>query len=99
MGRPSPPQTVWSFKFSPPLVRPIRRGASSVLKARRRAQVLYFLAENLEQRRDEFVAALAATGAVTKPEDEFEAAIRRCFWYAAQADKFDGAVTATKRNT
>lgn len=64
--------------------------------AHNRAQVLYFLAENLEQRRDEFVAALAATGAVAKPEDEFEVAIRRCFWYAAQADKFDGAVTATK---
>ncbi|WLS05700.1 aldehyde dehydrogenase family protein [Shinella oryzae] len=64
--------------------------------AHNRAQVLYFLAENLDQRRDEFVAALAATGTVAKPEEEFEAAIRRCFWYAAQADKFDGAVTATK---
>lgn len=64
--------------------------------AHNRAQVLYFVAENLEQRRDEFVAALAATGAASKPEDEFETAIRRCFWYAAQADKFDGAVTATK---
>lgn len=64
--------------------------------AHNRAQVLYFLAENLQQRRDEFITALAATGAVTKPEDEFESAIRRCFWYAAQADKFDGTVTATK---
>ena len=61
-----------------------------------RAQVLYFLAENLNQRRAEFVAALAATGASAKPEEEFDAAIRRTFWYAAQADKFDGAVTATK---
>lgn len=64
--------------------------------AHNRAQVLYFLAENLGQRRDEFAAALAATGAVAKPEEEVDAAIRRCFWYAAQADKFDGAVTATK---
>jgi aldehyde dehydrogenase (NAD+) len=64
--------------------------------AHNRAQVLYFLAENLSQRRDEFIAALAATGAVTKPEEEVEASLRRCFWYAAQADKFDGAVTATK---
>ena len=27
-GRPSPSQTVWSFEFSPPFVRPIRRGTS-----------------------------------------------------------------------
>lgn len=27
---------------------------------------------------------------------EVETAIRRCFWYAAQADKFDGAVHQTK---
>jgi len=64
--------------------------------AHNRAQVLYFLAENLSQRRAEFVAALAATGASPKPEEEFDAAVRRTFWYAAQADKFDGAVTATK---
>jgi aldehyde dehydrogenase (NAD+) len=64
--------------------------------AHNRAQVLYFLAENLNQRRAEFVAALAATGASPKPEEEFDAAVRRAFWYAAQADKFDGAVTATK---
>lgn len=64
--------------------------------AHNRAQVLYFLAENLEQRREEFVAALAATGASPKPAEEVEATIRRAFWYAAQADKFDGAVTATK---
>ncbi len=60
-----------------------------------RAQVLYFLAENLEQRRTEFVDALAALG-IPKPAEEVEAAIRRAFWAAAQADKFDGTVTATK---
>lgn len=63
--------------------------------AHNRAQILYFLAENLEQRRAEFVAALAAAG-TPKPGDEVEAAIRRAFWAAAQADKFDGQVTATK---
>lgn len=61
-----------------------------------RAQVLYFLAENLSQRGTEFASALAATGASPKPEEEVDLAIRRAFWYAAQADKFDGAVTATK---
>ncbi|NLR97163.1 aldehyde dehydrogenase family protein [Rhizobium sp. P38BS-XIX] len=68
----------------------------SGVTAHNRAQVLYFLAENLSQRRGEFVAALAATGASPKPEEEVELTIRRAFWYAAQADKFDGAVTATK---
>lgn len=63
--------------------------------AHNRAQVLYFLAENLAQRADEFTQALAATGS-PKPGDEVEATIRRAFWYAAQADKFDGGVTATK---
>lgn len=68
----------------------------SGVTAHNRAQVLYFLAENLSQRRGEFVTALAAAGASPKPEEEVELTIRRAFWYAAQADKFDGAVTASK---
>ena len=60
-----------------------------------RAQVLYFLAENLAQRAAEFTAALTAAGC-PKPAEEVEATIRRAFWYAAQADKFDGAVTSTR---
>ncbi len=68
----------------------------SGVTAHNRAQVLYFLAENLNQRSAEFVAALASTGASPKVTDEVEQTIRRAFWYAAQADKFDGAVTATK---
>ncbi len=63
--------------------------------AHNRAQVLYFLAENLSQRSADFIAALTAAGS-PKPAEEVEATIRRAFWYAAQADKFDGAVTATK---
>ncbi|MBW7921542.1 MAG: aldehyde dehydrogenase family protein [Rubellimicrobium sp.] len=54
-----------------------------------RAQILYYIAENLSARRDEFAARLRGlTG-----EDgvaEVEAAIRRLFTYAAWADKFDG---------
>ncbi len=61
-----------------------------------RSQVLYFFAENLAQRRDEFVEALKATGASKDAKVEVETAIRRAFWYAAQADKFDGAVHSTK---
>ncbi len=62
-----------------------------------RAQVLFYLAENLAARGPEFAARLAALGAPkAAAEAEVAAAIRRCFWYAAQADKFDGAVHATR---
>lgn len=64
--------------------------------AHNRAQVLYFLAENLAQRRAEFEELLAVVSNPKQAAAEVEAAIRRCFWYAAQADKFDGAVQATK---
>jgi len=72
-----------------------KAGGWGGVTAHNRAQVLYFLAENLAQRQAEFVAALTAAG-TPKPAAEVEATIRRAFWYAAQADKFDGAVTATK---
>ncbi|MDP3862838.1 MAG: aldehyde dehydrogenase family protein [Phaeovulum sp.] len=58
-----------------------------------RAQVLYFIAENLSARAAEFAARLASAGG---DGAEVEASIRRLFYYAAQADKFDGAVHATK---
>ncbi|TBN38071.1 aldehyde dehydrogenase family protein [Paracoccus subflavus] len=48
-----------------------------------RAQVLYYIAENLSARADEFAAR-------TSPA-EVDAAIARAFHYAAWADKFDGA--------
>jgi aldehyde dehydrogenase (NAD+) len=56
-----------------------------------RAQILYYIAENLSARAPEFAARLRdLTG---KPgEAEVEAAINRLFSYAAWADKFDGAV-------
>jgi aldehyde dehydrogenase (NAD+) len=60
-----------------------------------RAQVLYFLAENLAAREAEFVERLKSAG-TPKPVDEVAAAIRRAFYYAAWADKFDGAVHSTK---
>ncbi|WP_273729050.1 aldehyde dehydrogenase family protein [Brucella gallinifaecis] len=63
-----------------------------------RAQVLYYLGENLDARRDEFVARLVESTGVSekKATDEVEASLRRIFYYAAQADKFDGAVHSTK---
>ena len=54
-----------------------------------RAQILYYLAENLSARAGEFAARLQAmTG--TPGADEVEASIRRLFTYAAWADKLDG---------
>ncbi|RVV96910.1 aldehyde dehydrogenase family protein [Mesobaculum littorinae] len=58
-----------------------------------RAQILYYVGENLWARRAEFVERLGAlTGAKAKEtEAEVETAIDRLFTWAAWADKFDGA--------
>ena len=62
-----------------------------------RAQVLYYLAENLSARAAEFEARLRSFGqSASAARAEVETAMRRIFWYAAQADKFDGAVHQTK---
>ncbi|OAJ62175.1 aldehyde dehydrogenase [Paraburkholderia ginsengiterrae] len=59
-----------------------------------RAQVLYYLAENLSARADEFRRQLVirAGSNEAEAEREVEASITRLFTYAAWADKFDGAV-------
>ncbi len=57
-----------------------------------RAQVLYFLAENLIQRRAEIVAKLAVFVGAAQAAIEFDLSVERCFSYAAWADKFDGSV-------
>ncbi|MDN5926720.1 MAG: aldehyde dehydrogenase family protein [Hyphomicrobiales bacterium] len=59
-----------------------------------RAQVLYFLAENLELRTDEFAARLRqATGASpAQARKEVATSVARIMYYAAWADKYDGAV-------
>jgi aldehyde dehydrogenase (NAD+) len=63
-----------------------------------RAQVLYYLAENLNARAGEFAARLVETTGASQKEAqrEVEAAIGRTFYYAGFADKFDGAVHATR---
>jgi aldehyde dehydrogenase (NAD+) len=56
-----------------------------------RAQILYYVAENLAAREREFAERIAAmTGA--DGAAEVEASIARLFSYAAWADKYDGAV-------
>ncbi|GGE54302.1 aldehyde dehydrogenase family protein [Actibacterium pelagium] len=62
-----------------------------------RAQVLYYLAENLSARRTEFIERLHSFKMpAEQAEQEVDLTLRRCFWYAAQADKFDGAVHSTQ---
>jgi len=60
--------------------------------AHNRAQVLYYCAENLSQRRDEVVHRLAAAVGAKQAAAEVDLGIERIFSYAAWADKFDGAV-------
>ncbi|MEX3980002.1 aldehyde dehydrogenase family protein [Paraburkholderia sp. EG287A] len=59
-----------------------------------RAQVLYYLAENLSARADEFARQLTRRAGhdARAAGREVEMAIDRLFSYAAWADKFDGAV-------
>ena len=60
--------------------------------AHHRAQVLYYCAENLAQRRAEIVHRLAAAVGEKQAAAEIERGIERIFSYAAWADKFDGSV-------
>jgi len=60
--------------------------------AHNRAQVLYYVAENLAQRRDEIARRLAAIVGEKQALAEVDGSIERTFSYAAWADKFDGAV-------
>jgi aldehyde dehydrogenase (NAD+) len=65
--------------------------------AHNRAQVLYFIAENLSTRAGEFEARLRSMGQRSRDaKAEVGAALARIFWYAAQADKHDGRVHATR---
>ena len=66
--------------------------------AHNRAQVLFYLAENLSARAREFADRLRAlTGASAEAAAaEVDASINRAFYYAGFADKFDGAVHSTR---
>jgi aldehyde dehydrogenase (NAD+) len=60
--------------------------------AHNRAQVLYYCAENLSQRRDEIIRGLTQVVGPKQAAAELDLGIERIFSYAAWADKFDGAV-------
>jgi aldehyde dehydrogenase (NAD+) len=60
--------------------------------AHARAQVLFYVAENLLAHAARFEACLAPVVGPEQARAEVEASARRLFTYAAWADKFDGAV-------
>src|SRR5882724_4880487 len=60
--------------------------------AHNRAQVLYYIAENLSQRSEEITARLAAAVGKKQAAEEVQRSVERLFSYAGWADKFDGAV-------
>jgi aldehyde dehydrogenase (NAD+) len=74
------------------------RGAEAWSRAttHNRAQILYYIAENLSARAAEFANRISAmTGASSaKAKAEVEATINRLFSYGAWADKYEGTVHA-----
>ncbi|MEP5728690.1 MAG: aldehyde dehydrogenase family protein [Sulfitobacter sp.] len=57
-----------------------------------RAQILYYIAENLDARAGEFAARIDAMQGGKGGEKEVAIAVQRLFTYAAWADKYDGQV-------
>jgi len=60
--------------------------------AHNRAQVLYYIAENLAIRADEFAARIAQQTGSNDAVREVAASVERLFYWAAWADKYDGQV-------
>ncbi|MFL2793948.1 MAG: aldehyde dehydrogenase family protein [Paracoccaceae bacterium] len=58
-----------------------------------RAQIIYFMAENLHARREEFAKRINQMSGHKDGAKEVEMSIRRLFTYAAWADKFDGTIS------
>ncbi|MBY0238517.1 MAG: aldehyde dehydrogenase family protein [Burkholderiaceae bacterium] len=58
--------------------------------AHNRAQVLFYIAENLAARGAEFAERIAAQTGAKNAEKEVQAAVERLFYWAAWADKYDG---------
>jgi aldehyde dehydrogenase (NAD+) len=75
-----------------------KAGAWSSVSGHNRAQVLFYLAENLEARAREFRERIATlTGVASRAAgEEVAQAVRRITFYAAHADKYDGAVHSTQ---
>ncbi|HWW72606.1 MAG TPA: aldehyde dehydrogenase family protein, partial [Duganella sp.] len=67
-----------------------KAGAWAKATSHNRAQVLYYIAENLAARGEEFAARIAAMTGTKNAGKEVQASIERLFYYAAWADKYDG---------
>jgi aldehyde dehydrogenase (NAD+) len=65
--------------------------------AHNRAQVIYYIAENLSARSDEFVRRIAQLSgkSAAAARAELDLCIRRIYTYAAMSDKYDSQVHAT----
>ncbi|MEJ2305187.1 MAG: aldehyde dehydrogenase family protein, partial [Anaerolineales bacterium] len=62
-----------------------------------RSQILYFIAENLDARAEEFAQRLRAMtgGSLKSAQAEVELSVERLFTYAAWADKYGGSLQET----
>ncbi len=59
-----------------------------------RAQIIYYLAENLQDRKNTFSSLLSSLIGISQKdaEKEFDQSIERLFYYGAMADKFEGSI-------
>ena len=64
----------------------------TMLSSHARAQIMFYIAENLSQRRDYFISLLSSTSLCQNPLQEFDTTLERLFTFASWADKFDGVV-------
>jgi len=64
----------------------------TMLSSHARAQIMFYIAENLSQRRDYFISLLSSTSLCQNPIQEFDTTLKRLFTFASWADKFDGVV-------
>ena len=99
------PQTIFDYKGKPVTQVPlsnrkdIRNAVEAMNSAKSwshstahlRAQILYYLAENLSARTVEFTNNLQLLTGREDAQIEVEASIQRLFFYAAWSDKFDGS--------
>jgi aldehyde dehydrogenase (NAD+) len=69
-----------------------KAAAWTTTTAHNRAQILFYMAENLSQRGAQISRGLSAVVGEKQASEEVRLSIERLFTYAAWADKFDGAV-------
>ena len=75
----------------------VEAGSKAVSKSStnfNRAQILYYLAENLQDRKNTFSSLLSSLIGISQKdaEKEFDQSIERLFYYGAMADKFEGSI-------